>query len=75
MQYHADQDLEALRVWWGHALDIDPASITVQRKSNSNHLSGRTWRSEHGVLTVRVGDTLFRARLQAWLDLIRVEWS
>ena len=35
---------------------------------------GRTWRSEHGVLTVCVNDTALRARLQAWIDLVRDDW-
>ena len=74
VQYHADQDLDALRVFWARELQIDVDMIRVQRKSNSNQLRKRTWRSEHGVLTVRVNDTLFRARLQAWIDCIRRQW-
>jgi transcriptional regulator with XRE-family HTH domain len=74
IQYHADQDLEALRTFWGHILGIDRGIIRLLRKSNSNQLTGRTWRSEHGVLTVTVHDTLLRARLQGWIDCIREEW-
>jgi len=74
IQYHADQDLRELREFWGGTLGIDPSSIRLQRKSNSNQLNGRSWRSRHGVLSVWVGDTLFRARLQAWMDRIRSEW-
>lgn len=74
VQYHADQDPEALRAFWGRMLAIDPASIRVQRKSNSNQLAGRTWRSRWGVLTVRCCDTYFRARLQAWMDRLFEEW-
>ncbi len=75
LQYHADQDRDALREFWGETLGVDPACIRVQRKSNSNQLSGRIWRSRHGVLTVRVCDTLFRARIQAWMDRIRTDWQ
>ncbi len=75
IQYHADQELEVLRQFWGATLDIDPACIQFQRKSNSNQMAGRIWRSRHGVLTVRVCETLFRARLQAWMDRIRAEWQ
>jgi AcrR family transcriptional regulator len=74
IQYHADQDLDELRRAWGSRLRIDPAAIRLQRKSNSGQLSGRSWRSEYGVLTVRVCDTLLRARLQAWIDLLRADW-
>jgi hypothetical protein len=59
----------------GSRLDVDPAVIRMQRKSNSNQLAKRTWRSRYGVLQVCVDDTLFRARLQAWMDQLRSEWQ
>ena len=75
IQYHADQDLNQLREFWSLALGIDPGVIKLLRKSNSNQLKGRQWRSRHGVLTVRAFDTLARARLQAWMDCLRAEWQ
>ena len=74
VQYHADQDLDALRRFWGRELDVPPERVRMQRKSNSNQLAGRTWRSVHGVLTVRVSDTLLRARLDGWMDRLRESW-
>jgi hypothetical protein len=74
IQYHADQDLGDLCRFWSEALGVEAATIRLQRKSNSNQLTGRTWRSRHGVLTVRVGDTLLRCRLQAWMDQLRKSW-
>jgi transcriptional regulator with XRE-family HTH domain len=74
LQYHADQDLDELKRFWGQTLGIQAESIRTQRKSNSNQLTGRTWRSRWGVLTVGCDDTYFRARLQAWMDRIRGEW-
>jgi AcrR family transcriptional regulator len=74
IQYHADQDLAALRAFWGGALGIDGSEIRMQRKSNSNQLAGRTWRSEHGVLAVNVNDTLLRARMSGWMDSLREAW-
>jgi hypothetical protein len=73
-QHHRDQDPQEICTYWGSLLEVDPSAIRFQRKSNSSGLSGRTWRSEHGVLTVRTADTYFRARLQAWMDSIRAEW-
>jgi hypothetical protein len=64
IQYHADQDLEELRRFWAAKLAVTPEDIRFQRKSNSGRLSGRTWRSKYGVLTVSAGDTVFRARLE-----------
>jgi hypothetical protein len=74
LQYHADQDVDELRRFWAATLEVDAASIRLQRKSNSNQLTGRIWRCRHGVLTVRVNDTLFRARLDAWMDQVRASW-
>ena len=74
VQYRADQDLILLRRFWSDVLDIEPEEIRLQRKSNSNQLTGRMWRSRHGVLTIRTSDTYFRARLQAWIDLTMDEW-
>jgi hypothetical protein len=68
------QGLNELREFWGGALAIEPDTIKLQRKSNSNQMAGRQWRSRHGVIAVRVPDTLLRARLQAWMDCLRAEW-
>jgi hypothetical protein len=51
------------------------SGIKLLRKSNSNQLTGRRWRSRHGVLSVRVQDTLLRARMQAWTDRLRDQWQ
>ena len=74
LQYHADQDLDELKAYWAEMLEIEPDFIRAQRKSNSNHLTGRTWRSRFGVLSVTCNDTLFRARLQGWIDCLRQAW-
>lgn len=74
LQYHADQDPEELKRFWATELGVDPATISIQRKSNSNGLTGRKWRSPYGLLTVRTGDTQFRAELQAWMDCVQDEW-
>jgi hypothetical protein len=74
VQYHADQDLRALRRFWGEQLGVGPSQIRLQRKSNSNQLKARTWRSKHGVLTVATNDTDLRARLQGWVDCLRQRW-
>ena len=74
LQYHADQDVSALRRFWGELMAVAPTEVRVQRKSNSGQLNGRHWRSRYGVLTIAVGDTRFRMRLEAWMDLIRTRW-
>ena len=74
VQYHADQDLQEIRSFWGALVSVDPDRVRLLRKSNSNQLAGRTWRSVHGVLSVGIGDTLLRARLQAWMDRLREGW-
>lgn len=74
IQYHADQDFDELRKFWGAKLEIDGDVIRFQRKSNSNQLTGRIWRCQYGVLTIVCHDTLLRARLQAWMDCLRSSW-
>jgi hypothetical protein len=74
VQYHADQDPNELKRFWATELGVDPGQIKIQRKSNSNGLKGRKWRSEYGVLQVRTSDTYLRAELQAWMDCIQDEW-
>jgi DNA-binding XRE family transcriptional regulator len=74
IQYHADQEITALREFWAGELKITSSEIRMQRKSNSNQMAARTWRSEHGVLAVTVNDTLLRARLGAWMDGLREAW-
>jgi hypothetical protein len=73
-QYHADQDPDYLRQFWSFGLGVPPDAITYQRKSNSGQMSGRTWRSKYGVLTVVTHDTYLRARLQAWMDRLQDAW-
>jgi excisionase family DNA binding protein len=75
LQYHADQDVAALARHWGAVVGVDPERVRLQRKSNSNQLAKRTWRSRHGVLTVTANDTLLRARMQAWMDCLRESWA
>jgi transcriptional regulator with XRE-family HTH domain len=74
VQYHADQDLDELQAFWASELDIEPRSVLGVRTTNSGQLATRRWRCKYGVFTVRVGDTYLRARLQAWMDLLREEW-
>ena len=74
IQYHADQDLEELRRFWSAKLAVAAEEIRLQRKSNSGRLTGRTWRSRYGVLTVSVGDTLLRARLEGWMHSLQDQW-
>jgi hypothetical protein len=74
VQYHADQDLAALQTFWAVVLGVSPGEIRLQRKSNSGRLSGRTWRSRYGVLSITAGDTLLRARLEAWMHSLQDQW-
>ena len=71
---HADQDLREIQQLWGTQVGVPPDAVRLQRKSNSGQLGGRTWRCQYGVLTVTAGDTLLRARLQAWIDCVRRQW-
>jgi len=75
VQYHADQDADALRGFWATTLGIDAHFVRMHAKSNSGGLRTRIWRCAHGVAAVEVYDTMLRARLQAWIDRIREDWG
>lgn len=74
LQIHIDNDEGEVKSFWADFLHVDPDQIKVIRKSNSGEMSGRVWRSVHGVLSCLVHDTYFRARLQAWMDIIQEQW-
>ena len=74
VQFHADQNLTELTAHWAQALNIQAEEIRLQRKSNSGRLGSRIWRSRYGVIAARTSDTLFRARLQGWMDRLQDEW-
>jgi hypothetical protein len=74
VQYHADQELRAVREFWSAHVGASPEAIRLQRKSNSGELGGRQWRSKHGVLTVTADDTTLHARLQGWIDCLQEQW-
>jgi hypothetical protein len=74
VQVHADQDLNEVSCYWANALRVLPEEIQLQRKTNSGRLGSRVWRSRYGVIAVRASDTLFRARLQGWIDRLQDEW-
>ncbi len=73
--YHPDQRPEHLAAFWSELLGVPASAIRCQAKSNSGRLSGRVWRCRHGVMAVASHDTYCRARLAAWVDLIKEEWA
>jgi len=75
VNYHADNDIGVLQNYWGKLLGVNPKQIVPNLESNSGNLSKRQWRCVHGVLIVRVNDTKFRMRLQAWMDYITEQWG
>lgn len=75
LQYHVDHEPEELIAYWSTLLSADPASFALSRKSNSGQLSGRQWRSEYGVLSVKCDDTSLRSKIQAWMDFVTQSWQ
>ena len=74
LQYHVDHDTDGLKQYWASVLDISTDIIHLTRKSNSNELTGRQFRSVYGLLSVETGDTYLRAKMQAWMDIIKCQW-
>lgn len=61
---------DSLMQYWSEFLKIPKDEIQFQSKKQ---VSKR--RSEFGLMVVRVGDTVFRSRLQAWMDELREQWA
>jgi hypothetical protein len=74
IQIHADHDEDEMKHFWAQQFGVQAEEIRIIRKSNSNQLSKRQFRSVHGVCSIRYSDTYFRARLQAWMDFIKSTW-
>ena len=60
VQIHKDQNIDAVLDHWSKALD---------------NLKHRNWACKYGVLAVRVHDTYFRSKLQAWMDYMQEQWK
>jgi len=74
VQIHADHNEDDIKAYWGEVVNIKPEIIKVIRKSNSGQMGHRNFRSEYGVLSVRVSDTSFRSRLGGWMDYLKKLW-
>ena len=74
-QYHADQDPDELKRYWATVLGLESGRITAVPKTNSGHLKHRRFNCAFGVFEIRIGDTRFRAHLQALMDAVQEQWS
>lgn len=74
IQIHADHDEDEIKEYWAGVAGVQPEDIKVMRKSNSGKLAKRQFRSEFGVLSVRVAETVFRSRMQGWIDYLKKLW-
>jgi len=75
VQIHEDQYPEEVKNFWASILKINTEEIKIFPKSNSGKLKGRNWRSEFGVLTIRLGDTQLRSKIQAYMDKLEESWE
>jgi|GEM_PF-603552 len=74
VQIHDDQNPVQIQAYWSNWIGVSPEEIIILQKSNSGNLSGRKSQSLSGVLTIRIGDTYFRQRLEAWMNYRRTFW-
>ncbi len=75
VQIHEDQYPEEIKNFWASILKINKEEIKIFPKSNSGKLKGRNWRSEFGVLNLRLNDTYFRSKIQAYMDKLEESWE
>jgi len=69
IQLHEDQDEKKLFDFWTQELNID--KIKISRKTNSGKMKGRNWNSEYGVLTIRIGDSYLKTKIDFWIEKLR----
>lgn len=75
LQVHEDHDEEEVRKHWASELGVLQSEIKVYRKTNDGKLEVRNWRLAYGTMLVYSCDTLFRSRLQGWIDWLSEEWN
>jgi hypothetical protein len=74
VQIHVDHDEQEIKEYWANLLGIQAEDVKIIRKSNSGQLSGRNFRSPHGVFTIRANDTYFMSKMEAWMDYLYEKW-
>jgi hypothetical protein len=63
-------ELLKLKDFWADALGVHQDDIHFQEKKQ---VSSR--RSQYGIVSVAVNDTMFRNRLQGWVDKVKSTWA
>jgi transposase-like protein len=74
LRYYPDHNKDELGGYWANYLgNVSPKDIHATLKSTNRDPGYR--RSEHGLFSIESFDTLFRARLQAWIDSVHLSWE
>jgi hypothetical protein len=73
VQIHLDNSPDDVTKYWAEQLGIDPCSIKVYTRKVS--MTNRNGRLPNGIFMFRFSDTYLRSRMQAWLDILKKEWS
>lgn len=75
VQYHVDQNTDTLANYWSKVLGIKHNEIRFVKKTNSGQMKGRNWRCINGVMTISVGDTYLKSKIDALSDHIMKQWN
>jgi len=75
LQYHIDQDINKITGFWSEYLNIPNKNIKLTRKSNSGKMDKRQWTSKYGVISIKVGDTYLRSKIQSLIDYLEKSWD
>jgi hypothetical protein len=75
LRLYEDHDFKKTLSFWSNLLSIKKEQIEVMKKNNNCKMKTRNWRNEWGILTIRVNDTYFRSRLQAYMDYLQKIWE
>jgi hypothetical protein len=65
-----EEEKELALGFWSKRIGVPKTDIKFQKK---NRTSKR--RAEYGLLSVSAHETIFRSRLQAWMDAVKTDWG
>ena len=68
--YCSEEEKDGATDFWSKVCGVNKEDIRFQAKKQ---VSQR--RAEHGLVSVSAHETMFRSRLQAWMDALKKEWG
>jgi hypothetical protein len=72
-QVHLDNNFDEVKLFWSNYLHVNASDIKIYPRKIS--MTNRNTRLPNGIFQFSFNDTRLRSRLQAWIDIVKKEWS